>query len=85
MREILNINKNWLFIKNTTDINASEGVEINLPHTWNTEDGYDGGNDYFRGSSLYLKTLIKSELPETDLGEYDGPGRIGNGVPGEDQ
>ena len=66
MREILNINKSWLFIKNTTDINALEGVEINLPHTWNAEDGYDGGNDYFRGSCLYLKTLIKSELPKSD-------------------
>ena len=63
MRNILNINNGWLFVKNTTDISAREGVEVNLPHSWNAEDGFDGGNDYFRGSCLYAKTLVKSELP----------------------
>ena len=67
MRNILNINKNWLFVKDTTDIKLADGARIDLPHTWNAEDGYDGGNDYFRGSCLYKKTLIKSELPEADL------------------
>ncbi|MBQ7375665.1 MAG: glycoside hydrolase family 2 protein [Clostridia bacterium] len=66
MRNILNINNGWLFVKNTTDISAREGVEVNLPHSWNAEDGFDGGNDYFRGSCLYKKTLVKSELPEAD-------------------
>ena len=66
MRNILNINNGWLFVKNTTDISAREGVEVNLPHSWNAEDGFDGGNDYFRGSCLYAKTLVKSELPEAD-------------------
>ena len=66
MRNILNINNGWLFVKNTTDISAREGVEVNLPHSWNAEDGFDGGNDYFRGSCLYAKTLVKSELPAAD-------------------
>ena len=66
MRNILNINNGWLFVKNTTDISAREGVEVNLPHSWNAEDGFDGGNDYFRGSCLYTKTLVKSELPAAD-------------------
>ena len=66
MRNILNINNGWLFVKNTTDISAREGVEVNLPHSWNAEDGFDGGNDYFRGSCLYKKTLVKSELPAAD-------------------
>ncbi|MBP3315089.1 MAG: glycoside hydrolase family 2 protein, partial [Clostridia bacterium] len=66
MRNILNINNSWLFVKNTTDISAREGVEVNLPHSWNAEDGFDGGNDYFRGSCLYAKTLVKSELPAAD-------------------
>ena len=66
MRNILNINNGWLFVKNTTDISAREGIEVNLPHSWNAEDGFDGGNDYFRGSCLYTKTLVKSELPEAD-------------------
>ncbi len=67
MRNILSLNENWLFVKNTSDINSSEGTTVNLPHTWNSEDGYDGGNDYFRGSCLYKKALNKSELPSADL------------------
>ena len=66
MRNILNINKGWLFVKNTTDISLREGEAINLPHTWNAADGHDGGNDYFRGSCLYLKTLKAADLPEAD-------------------
>ena len=66
MRNILNLNENWLFVKNTTDIALREGESINLPHTWNSPDGYDGGNDYFRGTCLYVKTLNKSELPAAD-------------------
>ncbi|MBR5192207.1 MAG: glycoside hydrolase family 2 protein [Clostridia bacterium] len=69
MREIINLNKNWAFIKNSqypvAEISAQE--KVNLPHTWNASDGYDGGNDYFRGSCLYTKTLKKAELPQADL------------------
>ena len=67
MRNVLNLNENWLFVKDTADILATEGEILNLPHTWNATDGQDGGNDYFRGSCLYKKTLKKSELPEADL------------------
>ncbi|MBQ9798039.1 MAG: glycoside hydrolase family 2 protein [Clostridia bacterium] len=67
MRNIINLNKNWLFVKNTTDVNLREGETVNLPHSWNATDGQDGGNDYFRGSCLYVKTLNKSELPAADL------------------
>ncbi len=67
MRNIVNLNSDWLFVKNTTDISLCEGEKISLPHTWNAEDGFDGGNDYFRGSCLYKKTLEKSSLPEADL------------------
>ncbi len=67
MRNIININNGWLFAKDTQDINVSECTEINLPHSWNAEDGMDGGNDYFRGYCTYKKTVNKSELPATDL------------------
>ena len=67
MRTIVNLNSNWLFVKNTTDISLGEGVEVNLPHTWNATDGQDGGNDYFRGSCLYKKTLALADLPKADL------------------
>ena len=67
MRNIVNINSDWLFVKNTTEITAEGAVSVNLPHTWNAEDGFDGGNDYFRGSCLYTKTVSKSDLPVADL------------------
>ena len=67
MRNLININKDWLFVKNTSDIAVNDGEKINLPHSWNAIDGADGGNDYFRGACLYKKTLVKSELPVSDL------------------
>ena len=67
MRKIINLNQNWLFAKNTSDVSIKEGDFVNLPHTWNAEDGFDGGNDYFRGTCVYTKLLNKSELPEADL------------------
>ena len=69
MRNIINLNGSWDFYKNTSDPAVSEGgVKLDLPHTWNAEDGYDGGNDYFRGSCIYKKTIVRSDLPEA--GKY---------------
>ncbi|MBE6608653.1 MAG: glycoside hydrolase family 2 protein [Ruminococcaceae bacterium] len=67
MRHIFNLNENWLFVKDTADINAGNGEQINIPHSWNALDGQDGGNDYFRGSCLYTKTIKKSDIPEAEL------------------
>ena len=66
MRKIINLNNGWLFCKDTVDVTMREGISVDLPHTWNAEDGQDGGNDYFRGSCLYSKTLRLAELPEAD-------------------
>ena len=66
MRAVINLNENWLFAKNTADISVREGEQINLPHTWNALDGQDGGNDYFRGSCVYVKALYKEDLPVAD-------------------
>jgi len=67
MRNILKLNEGWLFVKDTADILANDGESVNIPHTWNAIDGQDGGNDYFRGSCLYKKTIKKADLPEADL------------------
>ncbi len=66
MRNITNINKDWLFVKGCADISVREGEHVDLPHSWNSTDGQDGGNDYFRGSCLYVRSIKKSELPEAD-------------------
>ncbi len=67
MRNIQNINSDWVFIKDMNQVPSGlpEGGEIiHLPHTWNAKDGQDGGNDYFRGSCCYVKKLVKKELPQ---------------------
>lgn len=60
MRNIININNGWNFTK------QNETVTVDLPHTWNGNDGQDGGNDYYRGKCTYEKEIKKDELPEGD-------------------
>ena len=64
MRQVINFNNDWYFIKKDEVIkNISGDLEkVSLPHTWNAEDGQDGGNDYFRGTCAYAKEFIKPEL-----------------------
>ncbi|MCH5315599.1 MAG: glycoside hydrolase family 2 protein [Eubacterium sp.] len=60
MRNIININKSWNFIK------ENERNTVDLPHTWNGIDGQDGGNDYYRGICTYEKELTKADMPNGD-------------------
>lgn len=56
------LNEQWLFIK-------QQGMTpevITLPHTWNHEDGQDGGNDYFRGQCTYERMV---EVTDRQLDE----------------
>ncbi len=67
MREILNFNTKWAFSKQADAVPAAmpeNWVWVNLPHTWNAIDGQDGGNDYYRGTCYYAKTIEKHELPK---------------------
>ena len=66
MRTVFNLNQNWLFVKDTADIARRDGEQVTLPHTWNAADGHDGGNDYFRGTCLYVKELSRADLPVAD-------------------
>ncbi len=69
MRHLVSINNDWLFLKNTAEAPAAmpqNGEPITLPHTWNARDGQDGGNDYFRGSCCYARTLRRSDLPAAE-------------------
>ena len=65
MRNILNINSGWTFVKGLAEAPAAlpVGESVCLPHTWNAVDGQDGGNDYFRGTCCYAKALNRSDLP----------------------
>ena len=66
MRNILNINNNWSFVRDMAEVPSGipqDGEKISLPHTWNARDGQDGGNDYFRGTCCYAKQIGKEALP----------------------
>lgn len=69
MRKIINLNRKWAFSKEATAVPTEMSNTwniVNLPHTWNGIDGQDGGNDYFRGTAYYAKTIDKNELPEAE-------------------
>ena len=67
MRKVLKFNADWQFAKNVVDFPSQRPVEfesVDLPHSWNAKDGQDGGNDYFRGTCLYTKSIKASDLPK---------------------
>ena len=69
MRTIYNLNAKWAFTKMNTQVPKELPKQwdwVNLPHTWNAIDGMDGGNDYYRGTCWYAKSLDKLDLPEAD-------------------
>ena len=57
MSKTILLNQDWIFSKDGHD------ETVTLPHTWNAVDGQDGGNDYYRGTCHYTKTLTAPEVP----------------------
>ena len=69
MREIISLNSNWSFskISETIPVAVDAAWEVvNVPHCWNAVDGQDGGNDYYRGTAYYVKSLEKASFPKAD-------------------
>ncbi len=68
MRNILNIDESWSFTKTAVENFAKlpAGEAVDLPHSWNSIDGQDGGADYYRGKCFYGKAVSKSTLPKAD-------------------
>ncbi len=69
MRNIVNLNPQWVFTKqaDAIPVQMPENWEaVNLPHCWNAVDGQDGGNDYYRGTCHYAKTLNKADFPAAE-------------------
>ena len=61
MRNLININDNWKFIKEDVDVsskdfNVSTWESINIPHTWNAYDGASG-NEFYRGACWYRRNF----------------------------
>ena len=69
MRETINLNRKWAFVMGAAEVPTQlpkPSYFVNLPHTWNAIDGQDGGNDYYRGTCYYVKTLAREEIPESE-------------------
>ncbi len=69
MRQRVNLNTKWAFSKEATTVPAQMPEKwywVNLPHTWNAIDGQDGGNDLYRGTAYYAKTIDKVDIPQAD-------------------
>lgn len=67
MRKTTTLKNGWWFIKGDVScekavLQAVNGEEVTLPHTWNAIDGQDGGNDYYRGTGWYIRELSKEEI-----------------------
>ncbi len=59
-REVINFNTKWAFTKEATEVPKEMPEKwywVTLPHSWNEIDGQDGGNDYYRGTCYYAKTV----------------------------
>lgn len=69
MKEIININNGWQFIK--------EGVstKVNLPHSYNAIDGQNQA-DYYRGECEYIREL--PELKGRSFVEINGANSVAN-------
>ncbi len=71
MRTIINQNPDWIFIKEKDsalpakniicdpiqDFERKGWAGTDLPHTWNAQDGSDGGSDYDRTKGWYRKNM----------------------------
>lgn len=63
-RQKINFNADWRFqsriLSNNpaaVDYNDKSWSIVNIPHTWNSTDAQDGGNDYLRTTGWYRKSL----------------------------
>ena len=77
MRNIKVINGGWLFSKDAKSAPATlptEWTALDLPYTWNGEDGQDGGSDYYRGTCYFAKEIKTDELPDGEVKylQFDG-------------
>lgn len=57
-RLITSLNANWEFV---SEKNINDTARVNLPHTWNADDAFLAGGNYFRGKGFYSKTFFVPE------------------------
>lgn len=68
MRNIINLNKDWMFMQKDVGLPETMPTDwqrVDLPHCWNAVDGMDGNGSYDRGNYWYARTFLtpKQSLP----------------------
>jgi beta-galactosidase len=74
-------NQDWLFVKDHVDLSQLKQhafKHLTLPHTWNNQDGQDGGNDYLRTVSTYLKYFDYQKSSNRVFIEFEGVNSVSN-------
>ncbi len=69
MRRYTYLNEGWKFVKEDVgadNVLGAEGVNVNVPHTWNNVDGQDGGDDYYRGRCWYTRNFAKPAFSDDE-------------------
>lgn len=64
------INTDWRFSRECREVPAAfpAGWEtVRLPHTWNAQDGQDGGNDYYKGCCWYVREIDRPDSAQVYL------------------
>lgn len=75
MRTRISFNDGWCFCKTAViPKELPKWENVRLPHTWNAQDGQDGGNDYWRGTAVYAKSFAKPELEKGRRAVLEFPG-----------
>lgn len=74
-------NQNWLYKKDKVELNQIKEVSfetLDIPHTWNNIDGQDGGNDYLRLTSTYVKVFNYEKKGKRVFIEFEGVNSLSN-------
>ncbi len=79
MRNKILLDRDWRFVKQAAGLKEAvaaakiTGEPVTLPHTWNAVDGQDGGNDYYRGTCWYVRSLEVSPMDGREVWlEFNG-------------
>src|SRR3954452_1722342 len=60
-RPRVDLDGDWRFVRadvagaEATGFDDSRWTAVTVPHTWNAQDGQDGGNNYYRGVGWYRR------------------------------
>ena len=66
MRDIINLNQDWKFIREDAGLPTAlpeHWQDVDLPHTWNAVDGMDGNGSYYRGRCWYARAFETPKQP----------------------